>query len=143
MKMDMKSIDVNINTIVKNPLFDISPKLQRAYRAQPNEKNTIQILSALKKQRTNNHDELDAIKSIMQINAINPLVQLGQQVKLTDDVILTSFESHETNVTAIFTAPDARELVSLEKQLIGLSLPSASIIIDAELKTLQLSFKNL
>lgn len=132
-----KALDSKIKTLIKRPNLAISNNDRKSYVKTPN-----RILNLLKKKNKIITDEVSAIYSSQDVNALKSLSILSKLLTNNPEVSLEKFTSNGTEVEAKFTSQNPEILNSVAKTLKDAQLPAFSVKYGQNQTTLSVTFED-
>lgn len=132
-----KALDSKIRSVIKRPNLAISNNDRKSYIKNPN-----RILNLLKKKNKMITDEVSAIYSSQEINALKSLSLLSKLLTNNPEVSLEKFTSNGTEVEAQFLSQNSEILNSVVRTLKEAQLPSLSVKYSQNQTVLNVTFED-
>lgn len=132
-----KRIDKKLISMLKTPALNINATQRRAYKRNPGA-----ILKLIQKRNQQTENDIKQLKSLKNIDPVNPLAVLSQVVDINPDVDLINYNYEDYKALALFRGRDTDKVKELYTNLKVLGVEESNIKLNLARKEINIRFSN-
>lgn len=125
LEMDKKAVNAKLTTVAKNPILALGAREQRAMLTTPK----VALANLAKKQRTI-RQQITTLQAASDIRALSPLVTVSGAALGSEATLVQFTVTEQGEVTAVFTATEAKPLEDLQGRLKSLPFTNINVQLD-------------